>query len=613
LSDPKYIIGIDLGTTHCVLAYTEAQPPEDEAPEIRIFEMPQIVSPGEVKAQPLLPSFIFLPKQHDAPAGSLSLPWSEQENDANGENPIAVGEFARKRGAEIPNRMVASAKSWLSYSGVDRTQPILPWGAPPDAKKLSPVEAATLFLIHMRDAWNHEMAASDASERLEEQDVYLTVPASFDAVARELTVRAAMSAGLANLTLLEEPQAAFYAWIESQKEGWRKAVRVGESILVCDIGGGTTDFSLIQVGEENGELALRRVAVGDHILLGGDNMDLTLAYAVQTKLAQKGIRLDDWQFRGLWCSCRAAKERLLADPKAQSEPVVILGRGTSLIGGTIRAELSRAEVETVLLNGFFPKSGPDEYPKEKTKVGMREMGLPYEADPAVSHHLARFLGRQVQNGDGTDKAPYPSCVLFNGGVLKPAEIRERVLSILAGWHNGEPLRELGGDNLDLAVAEGAAYYGLARRGRGVRIRGGVARTYYIGIESAMPTVPGIPTPMKALCVVPFGMEEGTEAEIRDHELGLVVGEPATFHLLGSTVRKKDALGEVVLDWTGEIEEVNIMETELPATDEEQGGRIIPIRMQSKVTEVGALELWCVSRDDDRRWKLEFNLREREES
>jgi hypothetical protein len=537
----------------------------------------------------------------------MDLPWSDEPDSS-----IVIGEFARNRGAEIPNKLVSSAKSWLSYGGVDRSQPILPWESPPDARKLSPVEACTLFLDHMKDAWNHEMAADDPDARLENQDIYLTVPASFDAVARELTVRAAISAGLENMTLLEEPQAAFYAWIESQKDRWRKEVRIGESILVCDIGGGTTDLSLIEASEENGELTLRRVAVGEHILLGGDNMDLTLAYSIQAKLAQKGIRLDSWQFRGLWHSCRTAKERLLADPDLQSEPVIILGRGTSLIGGTIRAELTRAEVESVLLNGFFPMSGPGEYPKEKPRVGMREMGLPYETDPAVSHHLARFLGRQVRTGETSEDIAYPTCVLFNGGVLKPASIRKRVLSLLAEWRNGEPLRELEAVSLDLAVARGAAYYGLARLGRGIRIRGGVARSYYIGVESAMPTVPGIPTPMKALCVVPFGMEEGSEAEIREREFGLVVGEPATFHLMASTVRKKDTAGEVVEDWTGEIEEVNIMETQLSPTDEEDGGKIIPIWLQSKVTEVGTLELWCVARDEDNRWKLEFNLREREE-
>lgn len=607
MSDPKYIIGLDLGTTHCVVAYTDAVQPEEGEPEINIFPIPQVVSPGEVKSQPLLPSFLFLPGPHDVPPGSLALPWNAQMDSV-------IGEFARKRGAEIPNRLVSSAKSWLSYTGVDRTAPILPWDSPPGTRRVSPVEASARYIEHIRDAWNYEMASDDPAARFEDQDILLTVPASFDAVARELTVKAAQAAGLENITLLEEPQAAFYSWIESQKEKWRKAVHVGESILVCDLGGGTTDFSLIQVKEESGDLTLRRVAVGDHILLGGDNMDLTLAYAVQAKLAQKGTKIDSWQFRGLWHSVRVAKERLLANSEIQSEPVVILGRGSSLIGGTIRTELTQSEVQQVLLDGFFPMVESSDYPKEKPRVGMREMGLPYEADPAVTRHLARFLGRQAQNvASSSEEVPYPAAVLFNGGVMKADLIRQRVLSVLNHWRTGKEMRELPSVDLDLAVARGAAYYGLARRGRGIRIRGGTARPYYIGIESAMPSVPGIPTPMKALCVVPFGMEEGTEAEIREKEFGLVVGEPAVFHLLSSTVRKKDQIGEIVEDWSGEIEEVTIMEATLPATDDEEGGKVLPVWLHSKVTEVGTLELWCVARDKDRRWKLEFNLREREES
>ena len=419
MNDSKFIIGIDLGTTHSVLAYTEAQIAEEAEPAIRIMPLPQVLSPGEVKPQPLLPSFIFLPGPHDVPQGSLALPWDSHID-------FAVGEFARKRGAELPNRLVSSAKSWLCHSGVDRMENILPWDSPPDARRISPVEASSRFLQHLRDAWNHEMAANDPDARFEAQDIYLTVPASFDAVARELTAKAAQSAGLENITLLEEPQAAFYAWVEAQQERWRKAVHVGESILVCDVGGGTTDFSLIQVTEEHGDLTLRRVAVGDHLLLGGDNMDLALAYAVQARLAERGVKLDAWQFRGLWHSARTAKERLLANPELPGEPVVILGRGSSLIGGAIRSELTRAEVEQTLLDGFFPVGESSDYPQAKPKVGVREMGLPYEADPAVTRHLARFLGRQTQGDPSQSGVPvgYPSAVLFNGGVMKSGLLRE---------------------------------------------------------------------------------------------------------------------------------------------------------------------------------------------
>jgi len=611
VSEPKYIVGIDLGTTHCVVACTEAVLPEDDPPEIRIFPVHQLTAPGEGKSQPLLPSFLFLPGPHDVPEGALALPWAPDGAD------LAVGQFARDRGAELPHRLVSSSKSWLCHTGVDRTSPILPWGGPEDARRISPVDAAARLLEHLRGAWNHEMAPEGPDARMEAQDIYLTVPASFDAVARELTVQAARAAGLGQLTLLEEPQAAFYAWIESQKELWRKSIRVGEQILVCDAGGGTTDFSLIQVTEEDGELALRRVAVGEHLLLGGDNMDLALAYAVRAKLAARKHKLDDWQFRGLWHSCRTAKENLLGGTGAvrsrvQAEPVVVLGRGSSLIGGTLRTELTRAECESLLLDGFFPLCGAGDRPEEKPRVGMREMGLPYVADPAVTRHLARFLGRQREQ-EGDAPAAFPSAVLFNGGVMKSPAIRARLMEVLGSWREGgEPPRELPSPDLDLAVARGAAAYGLARRGRGVRIRAGTARSYYIGVESAMPAVPGVPTPLKALCVAPFGMEEGTEAEIRGKEFGLVVDEPAVFHLLSSTVRRKDPAGEVVDDWDNDIQEVTTMEARLPVRDAEGGERVIPVWLQSRVTEVGTLEVWCVSRDDEgRRWKLEFNLREQD--
>ncbi len=607
MKDTKYIIGIDLGTTHCVLSYTEAQTKEDdEVPHINIFEIPQVIAQGELKAQSLLPSFLFLPGEHDVPEGSLAVPW-DQEIDCT------VGEFARQRGAEIPNRLVSSSKSWLCHSSIDRTKPILPWESTPETRRVSPVEASGHLLKHLREAWNHEMASNDPGSRLEDQEIYLTVPASFDAVARELTVKAAESAGLPNMTLLEEPQAAFYAWIESQKN-WRKIVKAGESILVCDIGGGTTDLSLIQVAEEEGNLVLKRVAVGNHILLGGDNMDLTLAYAIQAKLAKKGTKLDAWQFRGLVHNCRAAKEQLLNNPNKKEEPISILGRGSSLIKSTIRTELTRVEIESVLLDGFIPMCGSTDYPQEKSKVGIREMGLPYEADPAISRHLASFLGKQVGNSGKGSEVPYPSSVLFNGGVMKSDLMKQRVLDVLNKWSDTEKeMGELSSCDLDLSVARGAAYYGLARRGRGFRIRGGTAHSYYIGIESSMPSVPGIPTPMKALCVVPFGQEEGTELDIRQREFGLVVGEPVVFHLFASNLRKKEEAGEVIEDWSGEIEEITTMETELTSIGGEEGGNVIPVWLQIKLTEIGTLELWCVSSEDEnRRWKLEFNLRERDE-
>jgi len=600
----RYIVGIDLGTTHSVVAYAEANRPEDEKPVIQLLDIPQVISPGEVQGKKMLPSFIFLPGAHDVAEGSLALPWYHDMT-------YAVGEFARERGAERPKRLVSSAKSWLCHTGVDRTQAILPWEAPDDTERVSPLEAMTRYLQHLRDAWNHQMAREDEGNRLEHQALFLTVPASFDAMARELTVQAARSAGLHHLTLLEEPTAAFYSWIQAQGDDWRERIGVGESILVCDIGGGTTDLSLIEVVDEDGNLELRRVAVGDHILLGGDNMDLTLAYATRAKLAQQGQRLDNWQFRSLWHSCRKAKERLLSNPDLQSEPVVILGRGSSLIGGTIRTELTRAEIEAILVQGFFPVGELHELPQRKPRVGVREMGLPYESDPAVTRHLAAFLNRQVGGGYDEQGVAFPSSVLFNGGVMKADALRGQVLETLNKWHPENSVAELPSVDLDLAVALGATYYGLARSGKGIRIKAGTAQSYYIGVESAMPAVPGIPTPVNALCVVPFGMEEGTQAELQGREFGLVVGEPAVFNLLGSTNRKQDAVGHVIEDWDGDLLEVANLESQMDVSEEERG-TVIPVYLESHVTEIGTLELWCVSRDDDRRWKLEFNIRDTHE-
>jgi molecular chaperone DnaK (HSP70) len=560
-----------------------------------------------------LPSFLYLPGPNELPAGSLKLPWAPDRD-------YAVGEFARNFGSQVPTRLVASAKSWLCHPGVDRRAPILPAKAPDNARKVSPLEASTLYLKHLCEAWNFHIARDVAENRLERQDIILTVPASFDAVARELTVEAARAAGLEHLTLLEEPQAAFYSWIDTSQDQWRKQVEVGDVVLVCDVGGGTTDLSLIAVSEDAGRLALTRVAVGDHILLGGDNMDLALAHAASAQLAQKGTRLDAGQMQMLWHSCRAAKETLFADAQLATAPVTVLGRGSRVIGGTIKGELTRPEVESVLVDGFFPDCPPDAEPKRQRAVGLQELGLPYASDPAVTKHLAHFLHRNVEvlaqrapSKRSKKKASQATAVLFNGGVFKAEVLRQRLVDVLNHWAKqtgGVPVKVLQGTDLDLAVARGAAYYGLVRRGKGVRIRGGTARAYYVGVETSLPAVPGAPPPLKALCVVPFGMEEGTEADVPEHEFGLVVGEPSEFPFLNSSVRRSDPVGALIEDWQDQIEPMNPVTTTLEAPGKE--GTTVPVHLHSKVTEVGILELWCISRDEKDRWKLEFNVREQQE-
>jgi molecular chaperone DnaK (HSP70) len=590
----RFAVGIDLGTTNSAVAVAPLDPGAALRPEV--LAVPQLVAPATVEARPLLPSFLYLGAGEEAAAGTLDLPWSRGRS-------WAVGALARRQAAEVPDRTVAAAKSWLAYPAVDRRQPILPWEAPAEVARVSPVEAARRYLEHLAAAWGAAMP--DAP--LAEQVVVLTVPASFDASARELTREAALAAGLPDsLVLLEEPQAALYAWLADTGERWRRRVAVGDVILVCDVGGGTTDFTLIGVGEEAGELALRRLAVGSHTLVGGDNMDLALAHLVTGAFAERGVSLDAWQSVSLWHACRAAKEALLADDGPATHPVTVLGRGRRLVGGAVSVDLERKSAAALLLDGFFPPVGVGERPARRVAPGFRELGLPFEADTAITRHLAEFL---TLHGEGGAPAR-PTRVLFNGGVFQAAALRERMLEVLGRWFPGAaPVALEAAPDLDHAVARGAAYYGAVTRGRGVRIRGGTARAYYVGIETAGPAVPGVPRPLAGLCVAPFGMEEGTEAEVPGAPIGLAVGEPARFRIFSSPVRKHDRPGDVLRRWAeGELTETDSMEATLPpAAGTEQ--RYVPVRFHARVTELGVFELWCVSQVSADRWKLEFDARE----
>jgi molecular chaperone DnaK (HSP70) len=530
--------------------------------------------------------------EREFPAGATALPW-----DKTG-NPI-VGRFAQRRGAEVSGRLVSSAKSWLSYSATDRTAATLPWKATEGVTHISPVDASAACLRHLRQAWNHEHPDAPFTE----QEVLITIPASFDAVARDLTEKAAQAAGFDNVTLLEEPQAAFYAWIE-RHDDWRERIGKGDLVLVIDIGGGTTDFTLIAVTEREGQLQLERVAVGDHILLGGDNIDLALAHTVAGDLAARGTKIDTFQLQALWNNCRLAKEALL-DPLSPADevPVTILGKGSSLIGGTIKATLRRERVEQVL-EGFFPPVASTDMPQKPRVAGLQEMGLPYASDAAITRHLARFLR---QGGNGLAR---PTHVLFNGGVLHAPFVRERLLSVLNGWlgEAGAPaIQALTGEDLMHAVARGAAYYGAARRGQGVRIRGGIPRSYYVGIESAMPAVPGMQAPVKAFAVAQFGMEEGSSAQMPGREFGLIVGQTAEFRFFCSSERKLDAPGTLIDDFGDELRELSPVSVRLEAKD--AAGELVAVSLETVITETGMLQLWCVARDG-RRWKLEFNVREK---
>ncbi|CAG9182638.1 Hsp70 family protein [Cupriavidus pinatubonensis] len=609
MSEARYSIGIDLGTTHSALSYVDLTGSDGEKTSQGVLAIPQLTGPGATEARDLLPSFLYLPHESELAPGDLALPWSATRE-------FAVGELARSRGAGTPIRLVSSAKSWLCHPGVDRRAAILPNDAPPEVPRVSPLEASVRYLTHLREAW--DQAHPDAP--FAEQDVTVTIPASFDPAARELTAEAAAAAGYARMTLLEEPQAALYSWIEKSGGQWRKDVKVGDIILVVDVGGGTTDLSLIAVIERDGNLELHRVAVGEHILLGGDNMDLALAHVVARKLAAQGTQADPWQLRALTYACRAAKETLLTDPTVDTVPLVVPSRGSKLIGGSIRTDLTRTELTQIILEGFFPQVDAAARPVSRARVGLTQLGLPYAQDAAITRHLAAFLGRQVGaladlegfRGTQPESATFlhPTAVLFNGGVFKSGLLADRIQQTLNGWLAAEgaaPARLLGGAELDLAVARGAAYYGYVRRGKGVRIRGGTARSYYIAVESSMPAVPGFEPPIQALCVAPFGMEEGTETELPPQELGLVVGEPVHFRFFGSSVRRQDQVG-TLLDFWGpeELHELEEIQATLPA-EGRTPGEVVPVRLHARVTEAGTLELEAV-RGNDERWKVEFDVR-----
>jgi len=457
---------------------------------------------------------------------------------------------------------------------------------------------------------------------LSESEIVLTVPASFDAVARNLTAEAAEAAGLGKVTLLEEPQAAFYAWIAQAGREWRSLVGPGDIVLVCDVGGGTTDFSLIAVTDNNGTLELDRISVGEHILLGGDNMDLALAYTLQAQLEAEGKSIDAWQFLALVHAASKAKVGLFDNDSLTEAPIAVPARGSSLFASTVSTRLDRATLERVVLDGFFAKTTISDLPQEARRVGLQEFGLPFAADAVISKHLTRFLVRSggnlknsqslsalVEGQSGSREFLMPTAVLFNGGVFKSGPVRNRVLELLASWNQGQAIRELRGIELDLAVARGASFYGRTRvTGKGIRIRAGAARSYYIGLETSMPAVPGFKPPVKALCVVPQGMQEGSELLIEGRDFGLLTGHPAEFRFFSSAVRSGDGPGQILPDAEPELEETGLLEINLPPLLDFPAGQVVPVQINSVVTELGTLELWMKHVNSDRRWKVEFQIR-----
>ena len=608
-----FSLGIDLGTTNSAIAIEEF-----ETGRAEIVEITQILAVNQIGERQTLPSALYIPHPDEFKENQVRLPWSKGEGES------IIGHFAFNHGALIPDRLITSAKSWLSNFHVDPKSPVLPWKSDIKEQKLSALDCSRRYLEHLKEGFLYAESRQGRTWKLADGQVVLTVPASFDEIARNLTAAAAEAAGFEKVVLLEEPQAAFYAWTAQVGSDWRTQVSRGDIVLVCDIGGGTADFSLIAVTEKNGDLELERISVGEHILLGGDNMDLALAYTLQAQLEAAGKSIDPWQFLALTHASSAAKINLFADTSLDQVPVAVPSRGSSLLAKTVSTKLTRATLTQVIVDGFFPITSVSDLPKEMRTAALQEFGLPYASEPVVSKHLARFLTRSLINVKASEaltalvksrpealEGSYlrPTAVLFNGGVFNAAPIRQRILEILTSWGDGKPVRELAGFQPDLAVAKGAALYGRNRAtGKGIRIKAGTARSYYIGLESSVPAVPGFKPPIKALCVVPQGMEEGSELLIDEREFGLITGQPADFRFFASAVRSGDKPGTMVANPERELEETGKIEVTLPAVEGFPQGQPIPVLINPIVTELGNLELWMKHTSSDRRWKVEYQVR-----
>lgn len=615
-------IGIDLGTSNSALAFALSSPPgtasSSTSDEVQVLEVPQLLAANAVGVKPTFASATYLPHGEEFGEGLPALPWEAEPQR------VLRGQFARDHGALIPDRLITSAKSWLSNVHVDPRQPLLPWASEIGAEeKRSALEASAGYLAHLKQAFEACDWARAQSAGLASAEVVVTVPASFDEVARNLTLEAARLAGLGEVVLLEEPQAAFYSWTAQSGSDWRAQVKPGDLILVCDVGGGTADFSLIAMADREGSVALERISVGEHLLLGGDNMDLALAYTLRARLEEEGKTLDPVQFLSLIHGCRRAKEELLEREDLEEFPIAIPSRGARLFGKTLTARLDRSTLHAVVLEGFFARTSVTDLPQERPQTGLQEFGLPYAADPVVSKHLARFLTRSLRNVLASEELTallsgrperlqgsflQPDAVLFNGGVFRSPALRRRVLELLGSWGGGAAPRELQGFQPDLAVARGAAVYARTRAsGEGLRIKAGTARSYYVGLETSMPAIPGFRPPLKAVCVVPQGMEEGSQVELAGRQFGLITGGEATFRFFSSEVRSGDEPGLVIGDAGKELEETANLTLTLPAVPGLAPGEMVPVRLQAVVTELGNLELWMHHTASSEKWKLEYAL------
>lgn len=606
-------LGIDLGTSNCAIALAVSD-------GIDIVDIPQLDEANRVGEHRLFASALYIPRQGQFADGSLRLPWS------SGDERYVLGNFARTIGAQVPERLVTSAKSWLCQRGADPTRPFLPWGSAAVPDKLSAIETTRHLLQHLRAAFLTVSQSREEPLDPTQTRPVLTVPASFDEAARRLTQQAAIEAGWGDdVVLVEEPQAAFYSWLHGMGGEWREQVTPGDIVLVCDIGGGTTDFSLIAVSEREGNLELERISVGRHILLGGDNMDLALAFTLRRQLEEEGKSIDEHQLRALVHASRIAKEQLFENEEMDTVPVAVAGSGGGLFAGAVSTRLSRATLNEIIVDGFFALTPIAEMPQEAQRGGLKELGLSYAADPVVSRHLAAFLTRSRDNARASEglarlvsardpdrlegPALFPDAILFNGGVFKAAPLRERILDLLREWAPDRPARELTGTDLDLAVARGAASYGrFLVSGEGVRIRAGVARSYYVGLETTMPAVPGYVPPVKAICVAEQGMEEGEERVLEGQEFGLVTGATVHFRFFSSAERAGDSVGAIVPNAGDALEETTSLEMTLEQVEGFGDQQTIPVRLHSRLNELGVLQLWMQNEPSGNRWELSFSVR-----
>ncbi|MBW2248355.1 MAG: hsp70 family protein [Deltaproteobacteria bacterium] len=601
LDDQRYIIGIDLGTTNSAVSYVDLHAEGSGGARIQLFPISQLTGPGEVSRLPVLPSFLYIPGDYDISKQSLVHEWG-----CHGDN--FAGAYARDHGAKVPARLVSSAKSWLCHANADRKAPILPWGASKEVRKISPIHATAAYLRHIRRAWNRRQ--SDEEAFLEYQMVIITVPASFDEVAREMTLEAAGLAGMGDdVILLEEPLAAFYSWLMTHEHDWNRFVEPNDLILICDVGGGTTDFTLIYLREVDGSPRFERIAVGDHLILGGDNMDLALARRLEVQFFENKHSLSGDRWKTLCHQCRQAKETLL-DGRADSQKIALMGEGGQLIAGTLTASLGHREVTKTILNGFFPLVDPSEKKPRANRKGITEFGLPYEQEPAITRHLCWFLEQHSSDVDVflQKDRPEPDIILFNGGSLKPVVIQERIRGAIRQWF-GQPddtlPRVLDNPDPDLSVAMGAAYYGRVKMGQGVRVGSGSPRAFYLGVadpEEARNQKNG----KQAICLVERGLEEGTDIELKDRQFEVLTNRPVTFDMYSSSFRSGDRCGDLVA--------IDDSLTPLPPIQTiiqygKKGAQTrIPIHIAASYTEMGALALWCRSLVSTHRWHLQFQLR-----